>query len=79
MKKEAMAAMSREIIPDICTGKGVLRMMKKMMRAAGAATASWEKVNPKIIFSLCCSGGGMSYMSRILLGSGERFKYRWLF
>ncbi|HLC78259.1 MAG TPA: hypothetical protein VJH92_03985 [Candidatus Nanoarchaeia archaeon] len=60
MKNEVAEAMNIEIEPEMAKGRDVLNTNAKISNAEGKAYASWEKVNPKIIFSLCCSGGGIS-------------------
>jgi hypothetical protein len=60
MKKEVAKAIMTEIVPVTSMLRGVLKITRKIRRKAGRAYANWEKVNPKMIFSLCCNGGGMS-------------------
>lgn len=60
MKNAESVHVMRARIVDVVRVKLLLKINPKQMRNVGSAYASCEKVNPKMIFSLCCSGGGMS-------------------
>ena len=61
IKKAAIKRIKIESEPETEIGKDVLRMSRNTRKKVGKAYANCGNVKPKMIFSLCCNGGGMSY------------------
>ena len=60
MKKAATKIVRKDMLPFTSIDNEDFKIAR-IISVAGKAYARSEKVIPQNIFSLCCSGGGMSY------------------